>query len=112
MYLNSVHEHEYDAIYPKRMQGAVELYLVNGEMKKYQIEEARYYDYTDIDEGFDYYLSKAFDTNRVARIKDMIDNIESLNSISELAAISNLTKVTNTKTCCFIVQVRRPIGLS
>lgn len=78
---------EYDAIYPKRMQGAVELYLVNGEMKKYQIEEARYYDYTDIDEGFDYYLSKAFDTNRVARIKDMIDNIESLNSISELARL-------------------------
>jgi len=78
---------EYDLIYPERMQGSVELYLKNGEVKRYQVEEARYFDYVDIDANFEYYLSQLFSKDRVACIKETINNVEKLDSIKELTCL-------------------------
>lgn len=78
---------EYDDIYPSRMQGEVQLKMKDGSVRTFKTEEARYYDYADIDKGFMHYFSQAIGEEAAAHLLSVIDKMDTLDDIKELTKL-------------------------
>ena len=77
----------YDAVYPDKMSGAVELYLKDGSKKRFELEEAIYMNSADIVNGMYTYLTEVMAKSTVDKIVDIIDHFEKVKDIKELTRL-------------------------